>query len=273
MKLRVGSARIVREAVAVLPAHGQAGYAVRFEWGPTGADAVADGAAYAVVVDVLSFTTTVTVAVERGIAVHPFAWKDERAGEYAASLGATLAIGRHEARRAGGGVSLSPASVAAASGVARLVLPSPNGSTIAARLDGSGATVLAAGLRNRRAVAGHLAARLGSGPDTGGLAVVAAGERWPDGSLRPAVEDLWGAGALLAALADLGVGGFSPEADLAVAAFRAVEDRVPAVLAACASGRELVDGGFADDVAVAAALDAAGVVPVLADGAFTDGGA
>jgi 2-phosphosulfolactate phosphatase len=45
------------------------------------------------------------------------------------------------------------------------------------------------------------------------------------------------------------------------------------VLAACASGRELVDGGFADDVAVAAALDAAGVVPVLADGAFTDGAA
>jgi 2-phosphosulfolactate phosphatase len=255
--------------VTVLPAHGQAGYAVRFEWGPTGADAVADGAAYAAVVDVLSFTTTVTVAVERGIAVHPFAWKDERAGEHAASLGATLAVGRHEARRAGGGVSLSPASVAAASGVARLVLPSPNGSTIAARLAGSGATVLAAGLRNRRAVAGHLAARLGDG----GLAVVAAGERWPDGSLRPAVEDLWGAGALLAALADHGVDGFSPEAALAAAAFRAVEDRVHAVLAACASGRELVDGGFPDDVAVAAALDAAGVVPVLADGAFTDGGA
>ena len=56
-------------------AHAQAAYPVRFEWGPTGADAIADGAACAVVVDVLSFTTTVTVAVERGIAVHPFAWK------------------------------------------------------------------------------------------------------------------------------------------------------------------------------------------------------
>ncbi|RYP88754.1 2-phosphosulfolactate phosphatase [Nocardioides guangzhouensis] len=247
-------------------AHRQATYPVRFDWGPTGADAIADGAAYAVVVDVLSFTTTVTVAVERGIAVHPFAWKDERAGAYAASLDAALAIGRHQARRAGGGISLSPASVATATGVERLVLPSPNGSTIAARLADSGATVVAAGLRNRRAVAEHLADRLGGG----GLAVVAGGERWPDGSLRPAVEDLWGAGAVLAALADLGVGGFSAEAELAAAAFRAVEPEVAAALRACASGRELVDGGFPQDVAVAGEIDASRVVPVLADGAFTD---
>jgi 2-phosphosulfolactate phosphatase len=252
--------------VTIQPAHRQAGYPVRFEWGPTGADAIADGAAYAVVVDVLSFTTTVTVAVERGIAVHPFAWKDQRAGAYAGSLDAALAVGRHEARRAGGGISLSPASVAAATGVERLVLPSPNGSTIAARLAGSGASVLAAGLRNRRAVAEHLADRLGSG----GLAVVAGGERWPDGSLRPAVEDLWGAGAVLAALVDLGVAGLSPEAELAAAAFRAVEPQVSAALHACASGLELVDNGFPEDVAVAGDLDASRAVPVLADDAFTD---
>ncbi len=139
-----------------------AAYPVRFEWGPTGAAATAGGAAYAVVVDVLSFTTSVCVGVERGIAVHPFAWKDERAREYADRVGATLAIGRHEARRLGGGLSLSPAGIAAAEGVERLVLPSPNGSSIAAALarsarrSGAGPTVVAACLRNRTAVARHL---------------------------------------------------------------------------------------------------------------------
>ena len=115
-------------------AHGQADYQVRFDWGPTGAGAIAEGADVAVVVDVLSFTTTVTVAVERGMTVWPFAWRDERAAAYAAELDATLAVGRLEARAAGGGagVSLSPADLARVSGVERLVLPSPNGSTICA---------------------------------------------------------------------------------------------------------------------------------------------
>jgi 2-phosphosulfolactate phosphatase len=35
-------------------------YGVRFEWGPTGAQQLAPGAACLVVVDVLSFTTSVT---------------------------------------------------------------------------------------------------------------------------------------------------------------------------------------------------------------------
>jgi 2-phosphosulfolactate phosphatase len=266
-----------------LDAHRQSAYPVRFEWGPTGAVATAGGAAYAVVVDVLSFTTAVCVGVERGIAVHPFAWKDERAREYAARVGATLAIGRHEARRLGGGLSLSPAHIAAAEGVQRLVLPSPNGSSIAAALaDGDqgsdqgsdqGPTVVAACLRNRTAVARHLSAEVSvlarRGVDSCAITVIAAGERWPDGSLRPAVEDLWGAGAVLAALVDLGMDGLSPEARVAQAAYRAVEPDLAAGVTACASGRELVDGGFEEDVTIAGELDVADRVPVLSEGAFT----
>jgi 2-phosphosulfolactate phosphatase len=224
------------------PAHTQAPHRVRLEWGPTGAAAVVPGADVAVVVDVLSFTTTVTVAVERGMVVHPFPWRDGRAQAYAAELGATLAVGRFEARERPGLVSLSPASLAAVEGVERLVLPSPNGSTISATLAESGAVV---------------------------VAVVAAGERWPDGSLRPAAEDLWGAGAVLGGLdPDL----LSPEAQLAADAYAAVADRLPEALAACASGRELVAAGFADDVVAAARLDVTGVVPRLVDGAFVTGG-
>jgi 2-phosphosulfolactate phosphatase len=227
---------------------------VRFEWGPTGAAAVA--APVTVVVDVLSFTTTLSVAVERGMTVYPFRWKDERAASYAEERDAVLARGRSE--RAG--VSLSPVSVRAAQGVERLVLPSPNGSTISLGLAEAGSTVVGASLRNAAAVARWVHARGGD------VAVVAAGERWPDGSLRPAVEDLWGAGAVIAGLVDLGATGLSTEARVAEQAYRAA--RLPDDLAACASGRELVDLGFPDDVAVAAELDASEVVPVLRGEAF-----
>ena len=177
--------------------------------------------------------------------------------------------------------------MARVSGVDRVVLPSPNGSSIAFGLADSGCTVVGACLRNRTAVARWLQAQGGT------VAVVAAGERWPDGSLRPAAEDLWGAGAVLALLPR---DGLSPEALLAADAFRAVvgevvrdstapgsPDRGPFVhglprpdpllataLRDCASGRELATAGFAEDVDVAAELDASDVVPVLADGAFHD---
>lgn len=243
------------------PAHQQLGHRVRFEWGPTGAAAIADGADVALVVDVLSFTTTLCVAVERGITVLPYRWKDDRAAAYAAERDATLAVGRLEARSLTGGaaVSLSPAAMARVTGVERIVLPSPNGSTISFGLADLGCTVLGASLRNRTAVARWLLERGGT------VAVVAAGERWPDGTLRPCAEDLYGAGAVLSRLPDADL---SPEARLAADAFRAVEPRLVAALHDCAGGRELAEAGFGDDVDVAAELDAANVVPVLESGEF-----
>ncbi|MEZ5094765.1 MAG: 2-phosphosulfolactate phosphatase [Nocardioides sp.] len=194
----------------------------------------------------------------------PYPWGEAEAAAYAAAHGAVLARGRRQALTEGGGPSLSPASLVATEAGARLVLPSPNGSMIAHALAAGGATVVAASLRNAPAVAGWLAARAEDGP----VAVLAAGERWPDGSLRPAVEDLWGAGAVVDALADSGVTGLSPEAAQAAAAFAAVRDRVADELARCASGRELVAAGFADDVRLAGEHAVARVVPVLGNGAF-----
>jgi 2-phosphosulfolactate phosphatase len=251
------------------PAHTQASYRVRMEWGPTGAAATSVPGEAAVVVDVLSFSTTLTVAVERGIEVLPYRWRDEHAASYAAEHGALLAVGRAEAR-SGAGVSLSPARLLAVEGVDRIVLPSPNGSSISFDLAAAGAVVVGGCLRNRRAAASYVAA-LG-----GPVSVVAAGERWQDGSLRPAVEDLWGAGAVLAALVDLGVDDLSPEAWMAEAAFRAAVMTGPAgagladALRSCASGRELVAAGFAEDVRVAAELDVSDTVPVLRGRSFTD---
>jgi 2-phosphosulfolactate phosphatase len=241
--------------------HGQASYARRLDWGPAGAAAlVADARPgdVAVVVDVLSFTTTLSVALEHGVLVHPYPWADSDAATYAAQRGALLATGRREGL-VSGAVSLSPASFEGISGVERVVLPSPNGSAISLRLADAGVTVVGACLRNGPAVGRWLGRRGGR------VSVVAAGERWPDGSLRPAVEDLWGAGAVLAALEpeDGGAGSASPEALAATAAFEAVRGRLPEVLAASASGRELVAAGFAADVALAAAYDVSTTVPVL----------
>jgi 2-phosphosulfolactate phosphatase len=245
------------------PEHGQASYARRLDWGPSGAAAlVADARPgdVAVVVDVLSFTTTLSVALERGIAVHPYPWGAEDAASYAEDRGAVLAAGRREGVGSGA-VSLSPVSFDGVTGIERVVLPSPNGSTISLGLADAGVTVVGACLRNASAVGRWLRRR-----DVR-VSVIAAGERWPNGSLRPAVEDLWGAGAVLSAM---GVDGASPEAEAAVAGFGVVRERLPDALPACASGRELVSSGFAADVAIAAAYDVGRVVPVLEGDAFVD---
>ena len=237
----------------------QDGAQVRFEWGPTGAERVARGTAVAVVVDVFSFTTFVSVAVDHGVAVYPFGWHDPSAQQYADERGAVLAGSRGTAGR----VSLSPGSITALQGAQRVVLPSRNGSTIAHLLAARGSPVVAAALRNRRAVARWVAHHA----QERAVAVVAAGERWPDGTLRPAVEDLWAAGAVIAGLADLGIGGLSPEAATARGAFEAVPD-LPEWLLACTSGQELVGNGYPEDVRFAAELDISTSVPLLQDGAF-----
>ncbi|MFI1992753.1 2-phosphosulfolactate phosphatase [Actinoplanes sp. NPDC020271] len=239
---------------------GQRSYRARFEWGPSGAGEIAPGAAFVVVVDVLSFTTTLGVAAEHGIAVMPYPWRDDSAATVAGQHRAELAVGRTAAGP--DEISLSPAAlrrVASRRPVERLVLPSPNGSAVSARFARTGTTVIGVSLRNARAASTWVRARLNGQP----LAVVAAGERWPDGGLRPAIEDLWGAGAFLD-----GFDGLSPEAETAVAAYRAVAGRLPEALAASSSGRELAAIGFAADVAVAGEADVSEVVPVFGDGWF-----
>jgi 2-phosphosulfolactate phosphatase len=242
----------------------QASHGVRFDWGATGGGAIADGADVAVVVDVLSFSTSLSVAADRGIVVLPYPWEAEDAPTYAAQHRATLAVGRSVAQP--GQVSLSPVSVRDSGPFERLVLPSPNGSAISVELASIVTTVVGASLRNAVAVADWIAREHDA--ETASIAVVAAGERWPDGSLRPAIEDLWGAGAVLAALEDHDWPGLSPEAAMAADAYRLIAGREESHLMASASGRELVEAGFAEDIAVAAEIGMGGTVPLLSDRGF-----
>jgi len=265
------TARPSRETVPGMgERHHQQQYAVRMEWGAPGAAAICTARSYAVVVDVLRFTTAVSVAADAGTAVYPCRWRDASAAELARRHGATLAVshaGPADGNAGSSRVSLSPASIRAAAGVTRVVLPSPNGSALACELTSLDVIVVAACLRNRTAVARWLAAQ-----PPAPVAVVAAGERWPDGSLRPAAEDLWGAGAVIAALADLGMAGLSPEAGVAAAAFTAARPSLTESLLTCSSGRELDDRGLGADVRIAAELDASAAVPVLAAGCFAPAG-
>lgn len=325
----------------------QSPYDVRCEWGPRGLAALAAGSDVIIIVDTISFSTCVDIAVARGGIVYPCCRGDQTAAELAEALGATL-VGME-----GSPITFSASSMLGVRPGMRLVLPSPNGGALASaagppppeqaiapapaeaeeiatptarrwgrglftrradaaeapagaalfgrfaqrlrnasprsailpnraapdaggrdsgesRYDGEPAlrvpVVLAGCLRNARAVAAA-AARVGLR-----VAVIAAGERWPangagDRSLRPAAEDLIAAGAIIEGLP----GRRSPEAELAVAAFRAVRGRLPAVLAACSSGREHEAKGTAADVALAAQLNVSDFVPRLVDGGFVAG--
>ena len=245
--------------VQLEPIFAQDGFSVRFEWGPAGAEALAARVDVLVIVDVLSFTTAVDVAVARGARVYPYRYRDDSAAAFASSIGAVLAVGRHDVSTARP-YSLSPASLAAIPPDTKLVLPSPNGSTISVLAADLGTPILAGCLRNAATVAAaaHARGRV--------IGIIASGERWSDGGLRPAFEDLVGAGAIVDALSG---NRWSPEAHAAVSAFRAARDHLREYLMDCASGRELAALGYAQDVQIASELNASDTVPVFRSAAYT----
>jgi 2-phosphosulfolactate phosphatase len=234
----------------------QEGFSARFEWGVEGLQALLPHVTTVVIVDVLSFSTSVDIATSHGARVYPARWRDERAANLANKLGAVLA-GSPETHW-----SLRPSSLVSIPDGTRLVLPSPNGATLTAIAAESNATVLIGCLRNAGAIGALLRASAGA------VAVIAAGERWQvtGGSLRPAAEDLIGAGAILHAMG----GTPSPEARAAIGAFESVEDNLLDTLWDCASGRELIGQGHPADVALAAEYAVSEAIPRLRTDGFID---
>ena len=225
---------------------------VSVEWGVHGAKLLAGCCDVLILVDVLSFSTAVTVAVERGAKVWPHPG-GEQARVLAREIEAVLAgnRGSHE------GPTLSPVSLTRLEPGSRLILPSSHGSSIASAAVNSDVPLVAGCLRNPMAVAQHVITHEWIG-------IVPAGERWPDDSLRPAYEDWVGAGALIERLLKCVPGTeLSPEAEGAAAAFRSLRS-----LTECPSGADLVQRGLVEDLRIAAEIDASDVVPVLCDGRF-----
>lgn len=231
----------------------QSEYSVRCEWGLRGVETLAPISDVVVIIDVLSFTTCVDIAASKGATVYPYRFKDNTAANYAHSLKALLAGSRTDPQIK---YSLSPASLRNLPADTRLVLPSPNGATLTLA---TGSTPTLAGcLRNCRAVATR-ARQLGKT-----IAVIPCGERWPDHSLRPAIEDLIGAGAIINFLQ----GDKSPEAQLAQTAFDQASSNLAQTIFPCASGKELIQRGFQTDVEIAVQLDVSQSAPLLQNGAY-----
>jgi 2-phosphosulfolactate phosphatase len=227
------------------------------EWGMPAVELLDSWADCVVIVDVLSFCTSVDIATARGAHIHPFAFGDKTIERFAAARGALVA-----GRRDTPGFSLSPSSLLNIQPETRLVLPSPNGGALCRAVQQ--APLLAGCLRNANAVA-TAAKVIGNR-----IAIIPAGEQWSDGSARFAIEDMLGAGAIIRALmSGEDTYQLSPEALSAVASFRfAAELGLQSTLQKSTSGVELMSRGFAADIALASLLNVSSCAPFLAEGGF-----
>ncbi|MDJ0632647.1 MAG: 2-phosphosulfolactate phosphatase [Xenococcaceae cyanobacterium MO_188.B29] len=231
----------------------QSAFDLRCEWGLQGINQLASLSDVVIIVDILSFSTSVEIATNNGAVIFPYQWRDLSASDYARQVKAELAS---QERRPSSGYSLAPSSLINIPTGTKLVLPSPNGATLSLHTDSK--PTIAGCLRNAKAVA-YFAQSYGNN-----IAVIPAGEKWSDGSLRPAIEDLIGAGAILSYLK----GNLSPEAETAVTVFSRWQGELFSVLEKSISGQELINRGFPQDVELAAVLNSSSCVPLLTNNAY-----
>jgi len=244
---------------------------VHVEWGATGAELAAARGDVIVVVDVFSFSTTLSMAVARDFTCLVYSYE-----EIEALGGPAMAAIRLNAKPLGqrgnavpGRVTLSPASLLTADNGQRVVFTSLNGATVVGAAAKAPA-LLVGGPRNATACARAAAWLLGT-TRAGRITVVACGERWSSAEpgtagTRPSVEDWAGAGVICSHLAELGYS-LSAEARLASAMW--LSESVLEDLAECVSARELRAGGFGVDVELALQADADDKVPVRMAGEQT----
>ncbi len=235
----------------MLNTYNQSNFTIRCEWGRRGVDVLAPLSDAVIIVDTLSFSTSVDIATSNDATVFPFFSTEITAQDYATEKDALLAGHNEE------GYTLRPSSLVDIQAGTRLVLPSPNGSTLSSL---TGGTLTFAGcLRNAQAVATAVQEQYQQ------ITVIPAGERWKDDkTLRPALEDWLGAGAIIHYLQ----GDKSPEATSAEIAFLHYKDKLLETLQSIGSGIELIDKGYPQDVLLASQLNVSTAVPRLITRAY-----
>ena len=128
--------------------------------------------------------------------------------------------------------------------------------------------VIGGSLRNRAAVARWALERQSDKGDRFTIAIVARGESRDNGAVRFALEDLLGAGAIIDALAGVGIDYCSPEAAAAAAAFTGLRNATGHLIGASTSGRAATAKGDRASVDLAIAVDSSQEVLVLREFSF-----
>ncbi|MFC7370958.1 2-phosphosulfolactate phosphatase [Fictibacillus iocasae] len=248
--------------------YNQSGYSVKVEWGQRGAREAAQRGDIIVIVDVLSYSSTVAAALHHGAQVYPFPPpNNEKAKEYAASLGAEMVLGRAEAERTGG-YTLSPVSFKRDDRDRKFVLCSLNGAACTEAAKAVPALLIGSLVNADVAAKAAHDQQKKTGRD---ITIVPCGEQWEDphhdeNGMRPGIEDYLGAGAILASLE----GTFSPEAEVCAASFAACQHNLEQLITQSGSGRELVERGYGADVEFCRCLNTLEQVPVLYNGCFVN---
>ena len=111
----------------------QAGYDIRCEWGLNGIKALLADSDVIIIVDILSFSTSVDIALSRNAIVYPYAGDSDSTLAFTTEKDAILATKRPSAEQEST-FTLSPSSLQNLPIGARIVLPSPNGSTLSIQL-------------------------------------------------------------------------------------------------------------------------------------------
>jgi 2-phosphosulfolactate phosphatase len=238
----------------------QAPFQCRMDWGVRGVREASERGDIIVVVDVLSFSSAITNALNKGVIIYPF----PRVGDietFGKNTGAEVCILERSRARELGLPSLSSTSFTEAHRGKKYVLSSINGATCVKEAK-EGSLIFVSSLLNRSAVA-KVINQIQKEKEHA-VTVIASGERWKriDGQereLRPSIEDYLGAGALLEKLE----GTKSPEARVCVAAFQSCRPDLSALMLDCSSAREVVSMGFPEDIPFCSQLDIYNEVPFL----------
>lgn len=237
----------------------QAPFQCRMDWGERGTIEASDRGDIIIIVDILSFSSTVTNAIHQGAIIYPFP-KVGDIKEFGKLVDAEVCLGRVEAVEVST-PSLSAPSFNESHRGRRFVLSSINGATCV-KASKEGINILIGSFLNVSSIA-NLANKFQKETKLN-ITVIACGERWSSlegeqRELRPSIEDYLGAGAIL----ELLDGTKSPEAKVCTSTFQSSKKNLSDLILDSSSGRELKAMGFPEDVIFALQIDLFKEVPAF----------